>query len=44
MENQIELPPPLDNKLFFGALALVGQVKDETNKKQRKAIKTKNLK
>ena len=33
MENQIELPPPLDNKLFFGALALVGQVKDETNKK-----------
>lgn len=33
MENQVELPPPLDNKLFFGALALVGQVKDETNKK-----------
>lgn len=33
MENKTELPPPVDSKLFFGALALVGQIKDETNKK-----------
>lgn len=33
MENNAELPPPVDSKLFFGALALVGQVKDDTNKK-----------
>ena len=33
MENKYDFPPPLDNKLFFGACALVGQLKDETNKK-----------
>lgn len=33
MENKTELPPPVDSKLFYGALALVGQIKDETNKK-----------
>jgi hypothetical protein len=33
MENKYDFPPPIDNKLFFGACALVGQLKDETNKK-----------
>lgn len=33
MENKYDFPPPLDNKLFYGACALVGQLKDETNNK-----------
>ena len=31
-ENKYDLPPPIDNKLFFGNCALVGKIKDADNK------------
>jgi len=33
MENKYDFPPPIDNKLFFGCCVLVGQIRDDTNKK-----------
>jgi len=31
MENKYDFPPPVDKKLYFGACALVGMVRDDTN-------------
>jgi hypothetical protein len=33
MENKYDFPPPVDNKLFFGCCVLVGQIRDDNNKK-----------
>ena len=32
MENKYDFPPPIDNNLYFGSCALVGIIKDNTNK------------
>jgi hypothetical protein len=32
MENKYDFPPPVDNNLYFGSCALVGMIKDNTNK------------
>ena len=32
MENKYEFPPPVDKNLYFGSCALVGTIKDNTNK------------
>ena len=31
MENKYDFPPPVDNKLYFGACAVVGLVRDDSN-------------
>ena len=31
MENKYDFPPPVDKKLYFGACALVGMIRDDTN-------------
>lgn len=33
MENKYDFPPPIDTKLYFGSCALVGLIRNETNKK-----------
>ncbi len=33
MENKYDFPPPVDNKLLFGCCVLVGQIRDDNNKK-----------
>lgn len=33
MENKYDFPPPVDKNLYFGACALVGMVRDDTNSK-----------
>jgi hypothetical protein len=33
MENKYDFPPPVDNKLFFGCCALIGQIRDDNNNK-----------
>lgn len=33
MENKYDFPPPIDKKLFFGACALVGYVRDDNDNK-----------
>ena len=30
-ENKYDFPPPVDNKLYFGACALVGMIRDDAN-------------
>lgn len=32
MENKYDFPPPVDKNLYFGSCALVGTIKDDTNK------------
>ena len=32
MENNYDFPPPVDKNLYFGSCALVGTIKDDTNK------------
>jgi hypothetical protein len=32
MENKYDFPPPVDKNLYFGSCALVGMIKDNTNK------------
>ena len=32
MENKYDFPPPVDKNLYFGSCALVGTIKDNTNK------------
>ena len=31
MENKYDFPPPVDNKLYFGACCLVGYIRNDTN-------------
>ena len=31
MENKYDFPPPVDKELYFGACALVGMIRDDTN-------------
>jgi hypothetical protein len=33
MENKYDFPPPVDKKLLFGCCVLVGQIRDDNNKK-----------
>jgi len=33
MENKYDFPPPIDKNLYFGACALVGMIRDDTNDK-----------
>lgn len=33
MENKYDFPPPVDNNLYFGACALVGMLRDDSNKR-----------
>jgi hypothetical protein len=33
MENKYDFPPPVDNKLYFGACCLVGFIRDDANER-----------
>jgi hypothetical protein len=33
MENKYDFPPPVDKQLYFGACALVGMIRDDSNNK-----------
>jgi hypothetical protein len=33
MENKYDFPPPVDKNLYFGACALVGMIRDDSNEK-----------
>jgi hypothetical protein len=34
MENKYDFPPPVDNKLYFGSCAVVGFLRDDSNRKE----------